>query len=325
MARFDIKKHDAMLETLHGIASDHAGTSHEKLVLLDLDPERYPGQNLNQTTIKAPRNYPLTPEAASAIANDIDPRYEALESIFTETFESSNGISRIIEQIKSNNNVINGTDHAEIVDIALSHLALTGTIRRQGINFRSALLVSKMVDFLGVDMHGGIVPVRDVLGWGFDLTYLTIPRSISTEGIFENEDLRKYNGDVRKHIADDMRRDTILNKRKDPILLGVALPGTVNKPLLDSENGEIVVGRVNNGILDFTDIDNTETIATSIRLSLKNARYFVDDLPMRLSNQSDITKLVGRLIAGMTQLDNGLYVYDEDGDLPVIKPNSTAQ
>lgn len=312
----------SMLDTLHTIAAGHAGVSHERLVLLDLDPERYPGQRLSETTIRAGKDGPLKPEYASAIANDIDPRYPALEHLFLKRHHETAGLQRIIELARGGNNVINGSDHAELVDIAFSHLALAGIVKRS-VNVRTGIVLSKMADFLGIEMDNGIVPVRELLALGFDRSFLTIPRTQSTEGKFDDDDLSDYNQKVRKKMASALDRKSFLNKRQAPFLLGIALPGSVNKPLLHEGEEEItVIGHVADGTLSVTSVPNTEVVATSIRLDAEDPKFFIDELPMRLETHDDIVRLMGRMVAGIQALDGGNYIYDENGDQPTRKPHT---
>ncbi len=310
----------AMMEELHGIAQKHEG-SHPMLVTLDIDPEKYPGQRMTHTSINGEGKV-LDPDIGATIANDIDTRFPALENVFAETYEESDGINRLIELLKGGNNVINGTDHAELIDIALSHLALSYTIKRADIPHRSGLIVSKMVDFLGVKLGDEPTPARELFELGFDRTYLTIPRTLSTDGKFNEQHMKLYNKAASLNVTHDMERHRAIGKKQKsapPMLIGVALPGTVNKELAGDRHKTKVIGRVSEGILKFTGIEKTETIATAIRLEEENPRFFIDNLPMRVTDKEDIPRLMGRLITGIETIDGGVYTYDEDGNLPVVQ------
>ena len=313
------KEEQDMLEGLYSIAEKHQH-SHEKLVLLDFDPERYPGQSLQSryNTIKAAKDGPLSPEVAATIANDIDPRYPLLEQ---RVREETSTVDRLVELIKDNNNILNGTDHAELVDIALWNLALTGYIKQKGVELRSGLVVSKMVDFLGIDLNAPEpTPIRDLLGLGFDRTFLVIPPNSE---LFDRSTVKDYNERSTRETAGTFRRKARSNAKYGPMVLGVALPGSVNKPLA-SDPEKTVVGRVNDGITAYAGVENTMATASAVRLE-GDTRVFIDDVPMRVETHNDVEALVGKLITGLTGFGDGEYLYDKDGDLETIDPAKAKQ
>lgn len=312
----------SILSEMHTSANKHAGTSHPRLVLLDLDPEKDEHQRLGNTVIRAPKSFPLKPAIANTIANDIDDRYPSLyRHMKGEDVHTIEGIRRIVELVRDNNNVVNCTDHDELIDVILEHLSLTGVIK-QSVNIRTAIVASKMIDFLGVELDDGIVPARNLLAMGFDRSYLTIPRSKSTEEAFSEDEevlVSATNSRTTRSIGRSFKRDLIINRRLPPFVLGVAVPGTVNKPSLHDPN-LTVVGRVSKGILNFTDVPNTMSVATAIRLDMDNPKVFIDEVPMKIEDINDIDRLMDRLLAGITKLDGGNYIYDRTGSIEVVQP-----
>lgn len=310
-----------MLENLAGIAERHS-RNHPSLVLLEHNPELYPGQSLGVTTIKAGEDGPLDPDIAAVIANKVDLRFGVLEKRLHQIDSTTDSISRIREILKDGSNVVHATDHAELIDIALSHLALTAQLRRSDVKLRSGIIVSKMVDFLGVRLDEAIVPVRDIFSQGFDRTYLPIPRTLSTKNKFEEYELKRYNRSVRSEVSGALNRKPRSNAKFGPMVLGVAFSGTINKPSADDENTWIV-GNVNNGVLDYTSQKQTMTIATSVRMRRDDCDVFIDDLPMHVESEDDITRLMGRLVNGLGLIDGKKYIYDYDGSLQVVDSRSS--
>ncbi len=176
-----------------------------------------------------------------------------------------------------------------------------------------------MVDFLGLNTGGETAtPLRELLALGFHKSYLTLPRTSSTDGKLEVKVVKAYNSFVRNEIRGDFDRRARSNRV--PLFLGVALPGTVNKPSADDPE-TIVVGRVSDGVLDFA--RQAMTVATGIRMRHEGSSLFIDGIPTSLQKREEINAFMGRLINGITELDGLSYAYDEDGTMPVLDQKTT--
>jgi hypothetical protein len=317
-------------ESLHLIAEKHAARSDGFLELLPIDPEEYPGQAITNYMIKS--DSVLEPNQADTFAAGVEPRYPDLIRAFDEyTDENSETFSRfynIAQAVQAGENIVNGTDHAELVDIIFSHLHFVNRLRRsqeakarelgdkpEKHALRSGLIVSKMIDFLGVNAYGTITPVRNLLELGFDRTYLTIPRTGNSESLFEKGAIKTYNRVVRSEISGDFRKRPFSNRH--PMVLGVALPGTVNKQSLDDPEVS-VIGRANEGILDFA--KDALTVMTAIRMRNSGSNMYIDELMENLYSAQKLHSAVGRLTVAIGELDGKKYIYDEFGNTKTVEP-----
>src|SRR5689334_17542759 len=95
---------DQVRKDLRDWAAEHTN-SHERLVLLDDDPELYPHQKIGVHTITG---NPLAPEVINSIALNIDPRYEQISKAIDENVKPLLVMGEILE---SHQNVVQSTDH----------------------------------------------------------------------------------------------------------------------------------------------------------------------------------------------------------------------
>jgi hypothetical protein len=324
--QIEIQKH------LHESAAKHAERSNGFLVCLPVEPDIYPGQSILDPVIKSSGT--LGPNEADIFASGVDNRYSNLISAYDDyTDESATTYERFqhIEQaVLSGTNIVNGTDHAELVDIIFNHLHVVNRLKRAQMKranmleekpekrmLRSSVIVSKMIDFLGIETDGVVTPVRDLLALGFDKTYLTIPRTGSTEGWLEKTGIKTYNKYVRSEIASDLEQRAFTNRK--PMVLGVALPGTVIKESAENPNTWIV-GKANEGILDFT--RKALLVVSAVRMREQGSSVFIDTLPRNVHTDEQLHNMMGRLTVGISELDGKKYIYDSTGTAPVIEPNA---
>lgn len=317
-------------ESLHTIAAKHVDRSNGFLQLLPIDVEAYPGQAITNPIIKSQGT--LSPSDADNTAAKIDPRYIDLvrayddyTSIDSPTYFRFHNIQNAVN---AGENIINGTDHAELVDILFSHLHFVNRLRQSqevksrelGENpektaLRSGIIISKMIDFLAVDIEGLTVPVRDLLALGIDKTYLTIPRTNSSDGIFEKGAVKTYNKFVRTEISTDLRKRAFSNRR--PMVLGVALPGTVNKRSKTNPD-EIVIGRANDAIVGFS--KDALLVTSAVRMREKDSQVFIDEQMTNIYKSQQLHETLGRLAHSLSIMDDESYVYDQNGTMLTEEP-----
>lgn len=329
-----IEKYEAQIhEDLHNWAAEHTN-SHEKLVLLDIDPDKYPHQKILEHTVKS---HPLDPVVVDAVATQIEPRYPD----FIEAVEENPKALRIAGSIlNSKQNLIIGTDHQELVDIALLMAYLSSSLRQKGTNLNSGLIANKMAAYLGVQIdENTTIPATDLLGMAFDEVYLTLPASQSAK---ERLSLpRQFASRINKTVIEKgilMRLKTTRRLGK-AMLLGAALTGTVNKELDTSKyeslanveyinpeqaNTTQVLGRVNTGVLGF--MKNGLTMVAGTQLEPGNIKVTISDEPLYVDNQQLLESAMQTIAEIRNQQDTKHhYVYDKAGNLPVKKSHSNEQ
>lgn len=340
---FDRGQEIATLGELYEIAEKHT-TSHDKLVLLPMRPGdeagQYPGQTIQ---LKDPRS---TLIERSLEAKPFDEQFGPLGLSLYSDYSVIEGLARSVdrrfpfiapaldgfsvetdnaaEKIKAGDSIINGTDHAELIDIALWHLAFSERVKNSETlidhpnrGFKTGIVVSKMVDFLGIDMGlGDPIPARYLLALAFDYTFMVIPRKPE----YDTDVLDGFNAQSKAQTSKALqgyhpRKKTRRSRQvHTPLSLGVALPGTVNKPLRDDPE-TMVIGRVSDGISDYTGQSHVLTIATALRFGDDEARIFISGSPRHIEDNDDITSLMHTLLDGIVMLDGRKHVYDETGEL----------
>jgi hypothetical protein len=314
------EKAEPMMRELRDIAATHVDLSKGKFVLLDYDPAKYPGQEVLSHTIKGT---PLAPTDANGLAEAVDERYTKLYAAVNE----NSFTSVISDTLRSGHNAVNATDHAELIDIALEALAFSSVMKiRQGYAtkndleeqkrapFRTGIIVSRMADFLGIPMLGGVVPARDLLANGFDKTYMPIPSNLRTRGRFERRAMSTYNNLVVGEISGDMEKRAFSNRR--PMFLSHAAPGSINKLLEGTDS--IVVGQINYRIADF--MKQALTWTSSAKLSSEKGDVLIHERPLCVAGPNDVEELAQRIVELLKRRDPDQdFIYDKDGNLPTVR------
>jgi len=314
------EKAEPMMRELRDIAATHVELSGGKFVLLDYDPVTYPGQEVLSHTIKGT---PLAPTEANGLAEAVDERYTKLYAAIAK-----NPFTDVISAtLQSGHNAVNATDHAELIDIALEALAFSSAMKiRQGYAtrkdvedskkppFRTGIIVSRMADFLGIPMLGGVVPARDLLANGFDKTYMPIPSNLKTKGRFERRAMSTYNNMVVSDISGDMEKRAFSNRR--PMFLSQAAPGSINKLLEGTDT--IVVGQLNYRMADF--MKQALTWASSAKLGDDNGDVLIHERPLCVASPHDVEQLALRIVELLKRRNPDQdFIYDKDGNLPTVR------
>lgn len=323
-----LEKHESQIhESLHEWAAEHT-KSHERLVLLDINPDKYPHQRILNHTVQGT---PLEPLAIDSVAQNIDNRYSELAQAVEKNHKSLRIAKAIID---SQQNLILGTDHQELVDIALIMANITSRLRQKGANLDSGLIANKMAAYLGVEMHSGeIIPATNVLSLAFNETYLTLPSTISSKDKLSlpRRVISAYNGRViDRGIINRLRATSRIGKA---MLLGVALSGTINKRLnMDEYNqsqhliriepeqqqATLIIGRANIGTLKF--MKRALTMVAGSQLQPDNTRVDISDEPLYISTKEELSNAMNSIATIRNHQDTSHhYVYDMNGNLPVIR------
>ena len=323
-----------IFDELQKIADTHAQLSNGLLVPLESVPsETHTTRDILRHTIKGE---PLDPIELNELAVGVDNRFRSLYNAVELCAE----VEQIEETLRSGQNVILAMGHDELIDAALVPLAIANIIRlrnpdlvdRKGRSFfRTSLIASRMVEFLGAPMLGGIVPVTDLFGNAFDETYMTVPSTLSTKGRFDKKAVRIYNDIVTRSISSSMERRAFSNRR--PLLLAMAAPGTIDKPLdtykyegteiaADLQDSTIVVGQINYHITDFA--KHALTYAAIAKLGQESSDVRIDPRHINTRDPVDVEKLAERIIGLLKSRDPEInYVYDKNASLPVVRHESS--
>ncbi len=246
-----VKTQAEIAEALYASAQANAGTTEGLLV--PVAPGTYDYQ-----PISVVRNHysstskPQDPDVVLAVAEILSPMTKNIPEQLDELNEKTSVIDDQIELIRSGQNMVLGTDHLTLLDIAFFGAIHSARLKKGGAQHRSILIASKAVDYMAVDtksfnlppdiikdylenlglelQEDGTVPVRDFLGIAFDELYLSIPSTGSFTDLrkIQSEAVAAHNGLVKEKL----RRSTKVRAKKLPTSLYIAMSGTKTK-LLD--------------------------------------------------------------------------------------------
>lgn len=344
------------MDSLHSSAVTLAEGSNDLLCAYEPDLKRFKYQSLSiQPSHYRIDGKPIEDISVSdAVATAVDPRYAGLPATLEKYDAETGALTQMGHVLRSGQNVALGMEHADLFDIALGEVGISNHFRKQKIAHRPVLIVSKAMDFLGVNIEAlkmppdivttflkgldievepdNTVPVRRFLGVAAAAVYMTVPSTKTFSQIrgLQHEAIGWFNKHVTSSLAKDLDRGNEGNHQ--PVLLGVAAPGTTVKKLdvdaLDDElkerhqinTGEEVdvVGGINPGIVRF--MKQALTYAAAIRLENDPPAVAIDKEFLCVKARKDVSELADKLVALASGLEpDKRFIYDETGALPVIR------
>ena len=325
-------------EGLHSWAGEHAQAYPDLFEQLPINPEDYPYQHVLTRHIAGNT---LPSGMINEIAQNLDPRYV---DIAASIDADQPNILRIGELIASGKNVILGTGHDELIDIAFVLTRLRTTLDSLGYRFDVGIIVNSIIKYLGVKLDGQVIPALDVLGYAADDIFVNIP---STQSGRQKIPIPKravsaHNSAVTNlHLA---KRLEATGKKRErggkkvtlpPMLLGIALSGTVTKSLdqeayaklIDQDEDVVwvpeelrdrtrVIGRASNRLVKITQLGMTVPAASNLTAGKISVRF--GEVPFYVNSESKLDETMQRIV-DLEQLDDldHFRVYDKLGNLPV--------
>ncbi len=352
---------------MYASAKKHADHSGGLLVAIEPDTETHPHQSLLHPVVRShgelSETVNLTP-----IASAIRPQYpqvlSAISSVDKYLPEDEQALTLVAEVLKSKQNVVFGYDHGEdVITFAINSTASTNVLRDKGLDFRSAIVASKMLDFLAIDLNNfgdhtpaveamlnragveiqptKLVHARHVLSRVFNIQYLTIPNTQTTEEFRKRNKIaiKTYNHYVRSKIVEDMEPPRF-NRRKQPLLVHVATPGSLNYPMDVAKFHQLK----RRNIFDFESSHNPETfkenqveviggasdailtifaraLTYAVTAKMRDKPFFAIDSAHLTLDSAEAVRELGRKQAAL--LDKAepeiVHVYDVARNLPLIR------
>lgn len=334
---------DAMYESASVLAENSDGMFHA----YEPNPDRFKYHSI----LPLKHNYRVEGapipniDDSDSIASIVDSRYEKLPEAIDLHEQNTGAITQISNVLRSGQSVALGLEHGELIDVAMAEVGVSNALRRRGIEHRSALVVSKAIDFMGVNIEylgippdyvktylAGIgievndddtVPVRDFLSIAAHAIYMTIPSTKTFADIraIQEVAIKTFNARSTEALSKE-----IDSSDPFPVLLGVAVPGTTVK-ILDTDQIESdddderpieVIGQISPGITKF--MSGALTYATAIRLDETPPLVQIHKDFLCVKDKGDIDSLAERLVEVASELEpDKRFVYDGSGDLRVIR------
>lgn len=332
------------MQTMYESASVLADSSDGLFCAYEPDSERFDYHNISRSISSHKiEGAPIADiDQSDSVATVVDSRYAGLPLAIEECDESTGVIEQIANVLRSGQNVSLGLEHGELIDVAMAEVGVSNALRRRRVAHKSGLIVSKAIDFMGIDVNSfglphditktflaglGIemeddntVPVRKFLALATDRTYLTIPSTQTFSAIRRSQEhlIKSFNEKSCGLIEKDMRR---ASQSDEPMLLCVAVPGTTVK-LLDNDQTDgsdetiEVIGKISSGVTRF--MNKSLTYATAIRLDESPPIVCIHKDFLCLRTADDVSNLANKLIQIVSGLEpDKMFIYDEYGDLPV--------
>jgi hypothetical protein len=280
--RFE-EREELVFEELRRMASPHVEASDGLFTLLDHDEESYPAQSLRTWHVDG---NPQDAGTVKWIARGIEPRFDIFTDVLAESESSASEISRIGEQLEKDQNIILVTNHGDLKDIAYTLAAYYVKLKEQRYDFRSSLVMSKIISFIGVGEDGD--SAVNILKNICDEEYFSFPRTKSiNQSRIAGGLVTAYNEGVRK----------VMERRlhKGGNLFAMAASGTTDKPLEDDQS-TISMGRIGHGTVKLMAAPNSLVLPIAVWLTPEDVVFKPCDIP-RAINEDEEAHDVMALIA----------------------------
>ncbi len=170
-----------MLESWLPVAEKHAEGSNDEISVLDINPEQYPEQRIGTYHI---RGTAQAPEVVEIAANLVEPRFAEVSKQFYKSACNTAVLDQVGALLESGDNVILATNHMQLTDVAIAQAGVYNYLKRQGREFSTSLIMSKMISLLASnafkDETGQPIPGVKALEVICDDAYLSYPKSETT-------------------------------------------------------------------------------------------------------------------------------------------------
>jgi hypothetical protein len=278
---------------MHDLAQEHAGT----MAMLTVDPVKYPYQGQYRYDSE-----PKPQAVVDGIAESLHP--EAYPRIRRELRGRFSGQMEYIGKLLTGGqNVALTMPHGPMTDIGVGMAAVTGAIRERGFDFRTAIVVSFNVQFMGLKLaeDAPALPAIDALGLLCDSVHFSIPRS---ERVKRSALMKYVSG--RKIDASNkaMRANMDSEFDKGGMLLAIAPSGTTDKKQRD---GNYHMGKLGDGTAKLLASENL--FVQPIAMHLPEV-FELAGAPRQLDTPDDVHDSMQEIAETLT-LHRKRYVYDD--------------
>jgi len=284
-----------MLHELARLASVHVENSNGLLELIEADPIKYPAQTAMHID-GDPQSYAVV----ESIAETADPRFpELLETI--ERYESyTQEISRVGELLKGGNNVIIATNHGNLIDVALAEAAIYSLLDKKDYDFRTGIVISKMVSMLAYKLGEDAAPCAEVLKLLCNDVFLSFPRS---ESMRKSKISRLLPDDVDRHNK-AMRSAVRHNLDQGGMLLAIAPSGSKDKQSQEDPDS-INLGTLRPGTISLIKHPKTYVLPVAVWLENNDPFIAICDIPRLVTSDEDAHNLMDKINLNLNSGVNG--------------------
>lgn len=259
----------------------HVAASGGAVVPLGNDPDSYPEQHFDNYFVEG---NPLSPDMIEAAAPLVEKNYLAANQWLLNDPESVTALDSIGQLLGDKKGVIFAPNHFMAMHPAFGLAMTKNYVQRQGHDFATGLIVSKMVSFMspsGLRGEDGLpVSATGALKLLGNFVMTSYPRSNAvSQTLFmqEQPDLAKKNNRRVREMAKQLL--------DDGALLGIAPSGTTEK--FDQRRGVYIIEPVQPGTAEMLTGDNVYMAPAAINFTDGNS--FVKILePRQLSSPNDV-------------------------------------
>lgn len=284
-----------MLESWLPVAEKHAKESGGNIAVLDIDPELYPAQALDTHHISGRSQ---GSDVVKFAAQTVEPLFDETSAKLLSDSESEGpeAMKYVAGHINNGGNVIIGTNHGKVTDVVMALAAVYGHLKEEGVDFRSSLVISKMISLLASsqlkDEEGNPLVAIQALQVVSDDIFMSYPRTETTH----STPLARQLPDVIDAHNKAVSRAVKENLEEGGVLFAMAPSGTTDK--LDTAGKVVTMGEVTPGTAKLMTAKNTLVLPIAAHFGEKPF-MLASDMPRQLSSvfeAHDVMRSIARTL-----------------------------
>lgn len=263
------------------------------MVVLPHDPETYPAQSPDCISIHGESR---EADVIDSIAEAAQPEYHKLKHDLRTDEASRLHVDVAGELINGGNSVILATGHGDLIDIAEAHAGLYTELVRQGSKPRTAIMISKMISYLGFKLGEDFTPCTDLLKILEDEIFLSYPRTESTKKHLRD---RLFPPKADRHNK-ELRKDVRGKLGEGGLLLAMAASGTTDKPI-NGDPSKILMGPLGHGTMEIMQADRTYVLPAGIWYQNGHTIFRTTDIPRRITEEAEAHRMMQSIAHTLTE------------------------
>lgn len=288
-----IELEHTMLESWLPVAEKHAALSGGDIGVLEIDPAYYPAQAIDACHITpelvmpemSRSRVPRSSKGVELAATLVEPRFADITAMLEADQDNIEALDAANEILRNGESIVLVTNHLQLTDVVIAQAAVHNYLKRTNDEFRTALIISKMVSLLASnnirDEKGRPVPGIMALQVLCDDTYLSYPKTETTSKLVIAQ---KMPGE----IASNNRQVAALAKEnlgKGAVLLAMSPSGSTD--VIDARRETCELKRVQSGTAKIMAHENAHVLSVAIILGADGPYIKVDGMPRKLKDPAE--------------------------------------
>lgn len=267
-------------------AKGHAERSNGTLEVLPYNPVHpYEPQKLDVHHVEGS---PIDAEGIKSNATIAYDRFPTLLESLSRAEQQNGTLTLLGESLEAGKNVVINANHGELIDPGVTLAAYYVALRESGYQFRSGIMLGKMLPFLKLRLGEATVPTIDILQIVSDDIYLTMPNTPSREALdIDKHTATSYNARSMQIFEDKLNRGGNL--------IVAIMTGTTEKPA--NNNADLIpIEPIKGGAAQKILGDTTIVANTAVWLRGEDPVFEICGIPRSMHSVEEVQSGLNQVI-----------------------------